>query len=851
MSGRSDRRSFLGLALLPVAAALAVLLAPPEADTGIDQPLTGYEQIVRDVYAKGGVLTVSHDPRKRVVEVNEEALARHPVLQTYFNRSYLRRDVERNDPRLWHVDGRLIGLASGTHTAPSPFSPGAWHGDVTLASGEIRLMLKVTKGAEQRGAIPLDPGTSVVPKPRPLDVSLDERQSPGRSSSYLRFVRRNETRVLAEMRVVRGHVWVESLSKGVAVDAAELAPGEGRVLENGASLVIEDRGGSATKMVLVRGSGATISKWNGIGVRYRDDRYRELAEAIEAAMDSAVYKCGVDCPFSRQPVELTIDRGIDLSAQTALNSVAAQDRWPAAVTVMDALRGDLLALASHAPAPSTLRRSEWDRVPINYNFQPLAVGSAAKPLVTAAILAHSPQLARLEVRAEATAAEDGRVVEEVLGFRMRPPLGVADGIAPGSWIDLPTYLQYSSNYYAAALMIMGLDGESTAPTPSGGSYRFAGGPPQPFVPPRALATSGDGIFRLDSFPPWKKSLRNLFGIGVRSPRGPADISVWRNLPGGIGRPGNASSQGLLAGFEPLSPLRQDWALDQASGFTLRETYIPVMLGGAAYGWTNIGLAQGFARIVTGRQVTARFVAASGDRPARSGILPREPRQAICEGLARVAERGTAAREATLVRALADLRSSAKGSTIGFFSKTGTPEIDRLSPLRQRLTDLEDQLLADGRIQFVRGKLTVVDAGGAAVAPMLRSDLRRAADILVNRGAQGVVARRAAARMLAFNTGDTGAYLTSFGTPKRVPRPAADRQEFGHAFVFVVTVHRGIEQDSRNCLQQPTAAYAIAINVQEEADKASALKIAARLLGSGSALRSRILAAAAPVSGAGS
>lgn len=838
------RAVFLLLMLVPAAAAAAIVLAPREEPTSGTGSESAYERIVKDVFARG-VLTVSHNPHARVVEVNDEDLRRTPVLRAYFERSYLRRDIERNDPRLWQVDGRLIGLAPGAHRIPSPFAPGSWHGDLALSAGRPSLTLAIEQGSRSLGTILLDPGISVAAAPRPNFVAVGRPVEPGPARSHLRLVRAGTTERLAEIRVLAGHAWVQSWAEGVAVDAAPLRPGEGRVLENGGTVIVPaGPAGAPVRVTLTRQTGTAISRWNGVGVRYRDEDYADLSEAVEAAMDAAVERCGENCPFLRRPVMLTLDRGLDRFAQSILDTVAGSHRRAAAVTVLDGGNGDILALATHAPEDAIAGPTNWSRQPRNYNLQPLAVGSTAKPLIAAAILAQRPELARLEIRATTRSSEEGRVADQIIGFDMKPPLGVADA-TPAGWIDLRQFLQFSSNVYAAGLMIMGIDDSLGPGIPSGGNYRFLGGNPQPFVHAKRLQAAGGGIYWLDSFPRWGRMLRGIFDVGDTRLGSNAETSVWRNLPGSLGLVSSPLSAGLLSGFEPLSPLRQDWALDQPSRFTLRESYVPIILGGEAYGWTTVGLAQGYARLVTGSRVSARIVASSGDQPRRGALLADASRQMICEGMAGVAEAGTATREPALTRAISALRREAAGSTIGFFSKTGTPEIDRLSAQQERLVALEDQLLASGRIRPSAGKLAILERSGKLLVPTASSDRARAQQALASQGVDRTVAARAAARVLAFNRGDTNAYHTSDGVPTRVPRPAPAQQEFGHAYVFVVTVHRDGGVDPHNCLAAPAASFAIAINVQEPEDKTAALRIAARLLEQPSPLRDRILAASRP------
>ena len=844
MSASRERRVTVGLAALPLAVAGAVLLAPAASRLGDGAGSGGYERVVRDVFARRGVLRLRASRHDRVVEVNEEALENERVLGDYFDRSYLRHDIERNDPRLWEVNGRLVGMAPGAHLIASPFAPGAWRGDLTLASAEINLTLALTAPSGRRGTIALSPGNVIGASPArllPVDVAQPDIVRP--ESSHVRFgVAGGET--LADVRAIAGRVWIESHSDRVRVDGVELARGEGAALEAGANVEFRGRGGIST-LVLTRTSNAMISRWNGVGVRYRDPDYRWLAEAVETAMDAAAQNCRSNCAYRDESVPLTLDRALDRSAQQALDEETKGERWPAALAVMDARNGDLLALASHAPVETRTVGSEWRRTPLNYNFQPMAVGSAAKPLIAAAILAQRPNLARLQVKAD-------RSGSQVLGLALDPALGIADGIGNDAWIDLSAFIQYSSNLYAAALMVMAIDDAEGPGTDARGNYRFGAGPPQQRLPARAFYRFDDGIYRLHGFPRWRRALRDFYGIDAPNPRqGTTDPAIWRNLPGGLGRPERGGGRDATLGFAPVSPLRQAWPLDEP--FNLRRDYIPVAVGGEAFGWSTINLVQGYARLVTGTDVAARLVTGGEGVPRPRAMLTREARAPSCRGMALVVDSGTATVEPTLTAAIASIRAAAgEVSTIGFFAKTGTPEMDRESERQRRLADLEDQLLARGIIGLIAGRISLLNEVRQPFAPTVPADRARVVRLLVARGSDPSVAENAANRMIRFNRGNRRAYVTDlFGAPLRTPRDAPADQAFGHAFVFVVTVHRGARVDRHDCQGAPSAAFAVAINIQEEADKRSALKVAARLLAPGSPLRARILAAARPrQSGAG-
>jgi len=833
------------LALIPVTICAAVVAAPAGPRPGSDNGFGGYERVIQDVYSAENLLKISGDPARPIVEVDPASL--EPVLRDYFERSYLRRDIERNDPRLWRVKGTVIGIAAGAHDVPSPFAPGAWHGDVTFANAEPRLVLQVYRHGEAQAVeitLPNAPSLADVATADTIDLKEPVRTT---HNAHLHFVDGGVQH--ARVRVIAGRVWIQA-EEAITVNGAVLEAGLGVLLDRGAEVVLGDKGDRrATRLRLVRDSVTTLSEWNGVGVRYRDARYRELALAIESAMDTAVARCTGKCGVKDKPLHLTLDRELDRSVQLALGAETnseegrpdIRDRWPAAVTVVDALNGDVLAMASYEPLSDTRNaaRRVWSSTPLNYSFEPMAVGSAAKPLITAAILAERPELASLNVLNRFyEVSVNGRTFEHsLLNLPIELDVNRVDGLTEGASIGMQDYLQYSSNLYAAALMILGIDRDPNSPGwDAAGSYSFGDGPPEKRVPGLALNTVSDGTGFIEGLPKWWEALDKLYGIN-EAPRGGsnADLAIWRHLPGKIGNV-TYPNQNMLMGFSTLSPLHRNWALTSGSR-TLRKDYVPIILGGQGYGWSTINLAEGYSRLVTGKRVSARLVAGE-EEPPGDIVLPDGPRQALCHGLALVAETGTAS---DLAPQLREIRAQATGATIRLFSKTGTPEIDRLSSQEAALYDGEDALLASNQILMVAGKVTLARS---EPPPRNRAEAQAAAASLIRRGIPERVARRTAARMLRFNAGSSEEYVTdAIGRPLHVLRPSSANSEYGHVYVFVVTVHREPSLDLHRCDSPPVAAFAVAINMQEEHDKRSARKVAAALLREGSPLRNRILAAA--------
>ncbi|MBV8685261.1 MAG: hypothetical protein JOZ90_16240 [Alphaproteobacteria bacterium] len=853
-AGNGRALTLLGaLAAIPLLIALAVVLARGAGSGSETMDSIGYDRVVNELFAPFEALRLSDDPARRVVEIDTRVLESDPLLRKFYEDSFLKGDIQRNDPGLWRISGRVLGVAPGAHRVISPFAPTAWLGNITFGDQRPKLVLTFRQGNARVADLELTDGRIEGEDPMPADRyrNVDIFNPTSGPPAPLLYLYRGtpgaggSERFAAVVRTLAGHAWLEPVDDDIYIDNAPepLRRGKGVLLQNGTSIAF---GAHGDRRLIMRETIAAMSSRAGVGLRYRDPRYETMARAIEEAMGDAVLKCGAGCDLRTRSIPVTLDPDLDGFVQNVLSNAARSYSKPAAVTVMNALNGDVLSLASYDPDAGrrTAEAAARGPAPINYNFELLAVGSVAKPLVSAAILSRFQDLRRLRLSEANVYRAIGKqtYASRLLGIPLGASSGEMIGAHPvgGGWIDFPTYLQKSSNYYAASLMLLATSPDPMSPdeanrAPTGGSYMFEGAPPPQFLPRFRVSRTADGkLLHLDGEPIWKANFNALFGIDDRT-KGPwagaTDTSIWRNLRN-YWQSGQALDESALRPFAPLSPQRQNWRWDPAAHF--RQDYLPMILGGAGFGWSNVELAESYSRIATGRRINARLIPEGSEEFEPWLDLGEESRQAICDGLSRVAFGGTADRTVEHLNVRSQVEKVAALTPIRFFSKTGTPEIAVLDPRQQRQLDAEDRLIGRRTIAFRTDRRMAVSGAGGVIAPVDPASRARAIRALAAVAGRELPSAPAAVdRMLAFNRAATDAererlYQMVDGSPISVVRPPPTGTEFAHAYVFVIAAYADAQGNPHRCDDEPVAALTVAINVQE-LRPLSALPIAARLL----------------------
>ena len=138
-----------------------------------------------------------------------------------------------------------------------------------------------------------------------------------------------------------------------------------------------------------------------------------------------------------------------------------------------------------------------------------------------------------------------------------------------------------------------------------------------------------------------------------------------------------------------------------------------MLGNGEGRWTTIKLAEAYARLATGRMVTASFLHTDPHTPER--FQPVDPLFADPASRARLTHamtlvmNGTAAhtRIPAAITAL-QVELASQGLVLGQFSKTGTPTVPEVAtpPVVRGI----DGIISKGRLSIVNGRLMLFAAG---------------------------------------------------------------------------------------------------------------------------------------------
>ena len=424
---------------------------------------------------------------------------------------------------------------------------------------------------------------------------------------------------------------------------------------------------------------------------------------------------------------------------------------PAAITVMDGLSGDLLALATYPGRAALASNQVLDgrsrrRLLQNQNLLLHPIGSAGKPFLFAAIADAHPFLTSLVIPGHAAEEQRRQVFQCELtqGYQVLGSHGY-------SQIDFRTALEISSNRYTVELATLALaaserpgsgagagplrsDASASWPRPTsrtgitiqGRELNFAPdlsgylvGPALPTLPGTEATRRCDALDRVE-YAPFREPLERLTGAATLLGRTPVDLpanttdevlergytngrydlSLWSPLINHLGTGLNQEATwAIRAAVQPLAPERVNLAFNQVSQF--REDFVTMLLGGGHSSWTNVQLAEAMSRLVTGRRVQARL----GSRilePGKASVdtlrqltdsLPIAPlaRRTVLEGIARVVEGGGGTAQA-LRAELATVRAAFPGERIDFFSKTGSPTVMRpVPPITGRvLTELVER-----------------------------------------------------------------------------------------------------------------------------------------------------------------
>lgn len=372
-----------------------------------------------------------------------------------------------------------------------------------------------------------------------------------------------------------------------------------------------------------------------------------------------------------------------------------------AVSVIDAVSGEVLALGGWprvTPGTHWIRSASGESVPsgdwvdrsaprslrLRYsgdrNFDALVMGSAAKPLLAAAVLAVHPDLDRQLCVAAVDTHE-----AEVFGIPLEREWRARFTVRPDSrkWLTFEDYLSESDNGYNVRLGFLGLaerdtaNGIATLPGESPSNKESLDGCKRSWHRyPRFPRFLGFGPSRPNVLRDLYRTelatrLRDMFGAGIEGREMTRRYSLWTANEGDDRMAdGHARSVPLSTYFSEISP--------QAPNFNFRDVtidsinsprdFVSFLLGGATNLWANVDFAAAFATVVTGQPVTARVVKLPKDQKPLTSRSPfPEIARRLQPGLSQVIVSGTA-RRAFAGTPLSVLKGM---QGVSVYAKTGT------------------------------------------------------------------------------------------------------------------------------------------------------------------------------------
>lgn len=842
----------LAVALPVVAIALGVALptAPAEA---LKAGVTGYRQVVDTILVPERILfatdelklarqTFGSRPKGLVVDIDDDRLdevARRlglEKLREFAERSFLRADIARNDPALWSDDNVLLGFAREPHVLTSPFDALNWtgslqyNGDSTAATfvsaggGANWQELSGRDGQLIRAGKDRKSGYEVV------GFASGRIEIIGNPNGELILGADKE---LGSFRLYGGVTafYCDSNDPVKPANAdLQLTPGVCVELRGSAGA-----GGQSLRLIELKQS-RVISNDSGLQLAGPASLpYARLAQSVRSGMSDWVQNhCGGECPEADRVLKSSLDPQISRFAQWVVEDSVGDfgfDR-SVGVTIMDGRTGEVLAMASVDGDPLYQRDPRHGQQDLN--FIDLTIGSAAKPLIAQAIFAQEeakrgrspgPDFSHLEIN-ENEPRISGNRVTHVLGVPLGGPLEAAAVPSRGGWLNASEFVKYSSNYYAAGLALLASCTRGDAQGKRD-ENKFTMVPDDVKPCPSSARAVETNIC-----PPWRSAFDSLY-IGdpnstladdnnCRLPDGgwrPSHMSVW-----GHGERENRLDASMAESLP--RPFALGWHFGNLVDY--RSQIVNMMIGGQAYPWNNVLLAQSYARLVTGYRVEASLLAKDGESRTPLQFGQTGP---VCDGLEGVASGGTAGSGLPVL--VADWQRAeeraARPADLVLFSKTGTPTVEAPSDSETGRTGAIDKCIRDEKLRLDRsgtGEAAGWRIGGESCGGVLPQALPP--DSLTGRGKEAIELGR-----VALSTIDG-----------RLTRAIAriDGQYKPKVFVFALTRRRAADEPPRRsgCHQVadsgPVLVVAINVNDPKAKSNAAHLEIARRLLAANGALR---------------
>lgn len=502
----------------------------------------------------------------------------------------------------------------------------------------------------------------------------------------------DSTNVLLLSQVKAGQIVLKSLdAQGVKIQI------------NGVALNRADKAQANAEQLLVEGDRVQITLRSGAQTALRFGLMRgglhfgggsELGSPLLAQATQAVRalqsRSGITVSAALAP--FTLDLRLQAQLEKTLQSTVTRlngelrrrvpdvDLRPACITVLDALNGEALALASY---PDAAKLERWDAASKsgediglkdwqlealhrNQNLQRIPIGSTTKPMLATAIWETAPALRKLQVNGGPTTTT---MYGHVFDGMNNPSEGTHWG--PVEW------LQKSSNPYTLAAYLAALAPADSYSLDSQGILHQKGGKLD--LSRYVMKKDADGrdmkpdFFLEGSVPPVNVKLRECFDIALNQPAQTYDASVLMPWLEKLGLKENNVPRALY----PLLPESTHLGMQDYKYF--RGDLVSMVIGGAGNRWSNLKLAEAYARIGTGMKVEATLVKRAkplvfAQMPVSEGTL-----NLVREGMtAAVMNGGTAAAESSGLRPALEKqqqRLAKRGLRLVVHGKTGTATRD--------------------------------------------------------------------------------------------------------------------------------------------------------------------------------
>jgi len=630
----------------------------------------GYSNVIKEHLLP--YLSYNRNPEQRSLVVSlTEAGSNNPTIWKFYQQSYLEKDIEANDLKLWRIDRRgqdVAGIDPNVHNIPLPLNaPSYWEGALSVRTELSQEFILQGAQIESQQIItlqPIPPNIETMPteiRVDPLGNNWDNQKSANTVKitdpsgiDIVKLFTLGDEIILEGLNANRAAIKVAA--EPVGRSDYFIVPEEKQILlsfNTGQSALFTNRG--------VRGTRSQkLTSFQSLVGRDFNNRLESIAERFTGNMNQLIRNYETSEQASPQKIsdlmrlsslisldpelQEKIEARIDLRIKSGTRSTPDYNALiPAAVTVMDALNGEILTLAS---APSQDRVNAVDpnaraSLKENQNFINHPIGSVAKPLIGAALLETWPSLNDLKIRRDLSeesqeVANGNKRVNQVAGYSFTAGIKPNSSSSSPYWVDYGEFIKRSYNSYAALLMVLGLSKnpqseDKTAETIAQDYIISSQTPPQE-TPPRRIypplhsfSETGEIEGKLSAEALWSKEIKDLFGVRTETLRGEFEPTVrtdllyrrtenlWKALFDEIDAidteilapTDNGDAATAPTAFRNLSPERINLDLNKPNA-NVRGDIITLILGGGQSRWNTIRVAESYAYLVTGRKIRGQL-----------------------------------------------------------------------------------------------------------------------------------------------------------------------------------------------------------------------------------------------------